>query len=107
MEEEIDLRSRIRDRLEENARLLGSDEQFLGDSREREVVAGLFDEHSEWDLGGVDEVDPVSMAYEIWRTAERDHPELAKRVEAMPNVVYATLESAPDGKDGGPARQVY
>jgi len=98
VEEEIDLRSRIRDRLEENARLLGSDEQFLGDAREREVVAGLFDEHSEWDLGGVDEVDPVSMAYEIWRTAERNHPELAKRVEAMPNVVYATLESAPNDK---------
>ncbi len=98
VEEEIDLRSRIRDRLEENARLLGSDERFLGDDREREVVAGLFDEHSEWDLGGVDEVDPVSMAYEIWRTAEQDHPELAQRVENMPNVVYATLDSAPNGK---------
>ena len=109
VEEEIDLRSRIRDRLEENARLLGSDEQFLGDAREREVVAGLFDEHSEWDLGGVDEVDPVSMAYEIWRTAERDHPELAKRVEAMPNVVYATLESAPNdkGAPGSPGVLVH
>ena len=109
VEDEIDLRSRIRDRLEENARLLGSDEQFLGDTREREVVAGLFDEHSEWDLGGVDEVDPVSMAYEIWRTAERDHPDLAKRVEAMPNVVYATLEPAPNGKSapGSPGVLVH
>ena len=96
VEEEIELRGRIRDRLEENARLLGSDERFLGDDREREIVSGLFDEHSEWDLGGVDEVDPVSMAYEVWRTAERDHPELAKRVEALPNVVYATLEADPD-----------
>ena len=96
VEDEIDLRGRIRDRLEENARLLGSDERFLGDDREREIVTGLFDEHSEWDLGAVDDVDPVSMAYEIWRTAERDHPALAKRVEAMPNVVYATLEADPN-----------
>ena len=95
VEEEIKLRGRIRDRLEENARLLGSDERFLGDDREREIVTGLFDEHSEWDLGGTDEVDPVSMAYEIWRTAERDHPDVTKRVETLPNVVYATLEADP------------
>lgn len=45
--ESLSICSRIRDRLEKNARLLGSDDQFLGDAREREVVAGLFDEHSE------------------------------------------------------------
>ena len=100
VEEEITLRGRIRDRLEENARLLGSDEQFLGDDREREIVEGLFDEHSDWDLGtGVEDVDPVSMAYEIWRTAEQNHPDLAKQVEKMPNVVYATL-SASDEREG-------
>ena len=97
VEDEITLRKRIRDRLGDNARLLGSDEQFFGDDREREVVTGMYDEHSEWDMGASEDVDPVSMAYEIWRGAERDNPELAKRVEQLPDVVYATLPSRSDG----------
>ncbi len=102
VEEEITLRKRIRDRLGENAALLGSDEQFFGDDREREVVTGMFDEHSEWDLDPDEDVDPVSMAYEIWRIAERDHPDLAKQVEALPDVVYATMPSEPTGENSGP-----
>lgn len=100
LELEIELRERIRERLGENAKLLGSDEQFFGDEREREVVAGLYDEHSEWDLGGYEDVDPVSMAYEIWRTAEQRHPEMTKRVEAMPDVVYATQLAETDNGEG-------
>lgn len=91
IEDEITLRQRIRHRLGQNAQLLGSDEQFFGDDREREIVTGMFDEQSEWDFEVSEDVDPVSMAYETWRTAERDHPHLAKRVEQLPNVVYATL----------------
>ncbi len=30
------------------------------------------------------------MAYEIWRKAQVNHPELAAQVESMPNVVYST-----------------
>ena len=102
VEGEITLRKRIRDRLGEAAQLLGSDEQFFGDDREREIVTGMFDELSEWDLEAAEDVDPVSMAYEIWRTAERDHPEMAARVERLPNVVYATLPSASTGKEARP-----
>ncbi|MCY3563397.1 MAG: helicase-related protein [bacterium] len=90
LEGEIDLRKRIRDRLEENASLLGSDERFFGEEGEQELISGLFDEHAQWDMGEREDVDPVSMAYEIWRKASENHPELAKRVEQMPNVVYAT-----------------
>ncbi len=91
LEKEIDLRKRIRHRLEENASLLGSDERFFGEEGEQELISGLFDEHAEWDIDEGEDVDPVSMAYEIWRSATEGHPELAKRVEKMPNVVYATL----------------
>ena len=98
VEDEITLRKRIRDRLGENAQLLGSDEQFFGDDREREIVTGMFDEQSEWDFEVSEDVDPVSMAYEIWRAAERDHPDLAKRVEQLPNVVYATLPPGGGGE---------
>ncbi|MYD04086.1 MAG: NgoFVII family restriction endonuclease [Acidimicrobiia bacterium] len=91
VEEKITLRKRIRDRLGDNARLLGSDEQFFGDDKEQEAVKGIFTELSEWDHAPSEDVDPASMAYEIWRQAEEDHPELAKQVENLPNVVYATL----------------
>ena len=99
LEEQIDLRKRIRHRLEENASLLGSDERFFGEEGEQELISGLFDEHAEWDMGEGEDVDPVSMAYEIWRLASESHPQLTKRVEKMPNVVYATL-AASEAADG-------
>ncbi len=98
LEQEIDLRKRIRDRLEENASLLGSDERFFGEEGEQETITGMFDEHADWDTDDAEDVDPVSMAYEIWRSAAETHPELAKRVENLPNVVYATLPKPDRGK---------
>ncbi len=89
LENEIDLRRRILARLRENANLLGSDEQFFGRDEERATLTGLYDERSDYRLDD-EEVDPVSMAYQIWRSAEKDHPDLAEQVESMPNVVYAT-----------------
>ncbi|WP_420625007.1 helicase-related protein [Candidatus Poriferisodalis sp.] len=98
VEQEIELRGRVLRRLGENAQLLGSDEAFFGHHSERQVISGVFDESSGFGLGaGVDEVDPVSMAYEIWRHAESADPDLAKKVAALPNVVYATkrLDDSP------------
>ena len=98
VEQEIELRGRVLRRLGENAQLLGSDEAFFGHDSERQVISGVFDESSGFGLGaGVDEVDPVSMAYEIWRHAESADPDLAKKVAALPNVVYATkrLDDSP------------
>ncbi len=99
IDEEIALRDRIRRRLGENAQLLGSDESFFGDATERQIISGVYDESSSSRLAGVDEVDPVSMAYEIWRRASETCPELAQRVAALPNVVYSTkrrTDVAPD-----------
>ena len=101
IEEEIELRDRIRRRLGENAQLLGSDETFFGDATERQIISGVYDESSSYRLTVVDEVDPVSMAYEIWRHAEEAHPELAKRVKALPNVVYTTKQSTDAAPDIG------
>ncbi|WP_423916941.1 helicase-related protein [Candidatus Poriferisodalis sp.] len=95
VEKEIELRGRVLRRLGENARLLGSDEAFFGHHSERQVISGVFDESSGFRLGaGVDEVDPVSMAYEIWRHAADADPDLAEKVAALPNVVYATKQLA-------------
>ena len=90
VDEAIELRRRIRDRLGENARLLGADESFFGDSKERSYIEGVFDETAdEWQAAAKD-VDPVSMAYEIWRKATEQHPEMAERVAKLPNLVYST-----------------
>lgn len=93
LEDAITLRRRILDRLRENASLLGSDEQFFGREEERAVIMGLYDEHSDYRLDE-EEIDPVSMAYQIWRTAEQKYPDLAEQAKSMPNVVYST-KSAP------------
>jgi len=101
IEDEINLRGRIRQRLGDNARLLGSDETFLGDPSERQIISGVYDEHSAYGPGttAAEDVDPVSMAYEIWRHAERNHPDIAKRVASLPNIVYATKHVTADSND--------
>ncbi len=101
IDEEIELRDRIRRRLGENARLLGSDESFFGDASERQIISGVYDESSSYRPAGVDEVDPVSMAYEVWRHASDAHPELAQRVATLPNVVYSTMQSTDAAPDVG------
>ena len=104
IDEEIALRDRIRRRLGENAQLLGSDESFFGDATERQVIAGVYDESSSSRLAGVDDsddVDPVSMAYEIWRHACEAYPELAQRVAELPNVVYSTKQRTDAASDVG------
>ena len=103
VEDEINLRGRIRERLGENAQLLGSDEAFFGDPTESRIISGVYDESSPHGpaSAGIDDVDPVSMAYEIWRHAETGHPDIAKRVAALPNIVYATKHTAAADGDTG------
>ena len=99
IESVIGLRRRIRRRLSENAVVLGSDEAFFGDEGEQRVIEGLYDEQAHPDDPS-DDVDWTSLAYEIWRKATNDDPTLRKRVEALPDVVYATRradESRPPG----------
>ncbi len=108
VENEIELRGRVLRRLGENAQLLGSDEAFFGHHSERQVISGVFDESSGFGLGaGVDDVDPVSMAYEIWRHAESANPDLAKKVAALPNVVYATKTLADSPADAVPGVVIH
>ncbi|MDE0700186.1 MAG: NgoFVII family restriction endonuclease [Acidimicrobiaceae bacterium] len=103
IEEEISLRDRIRERLGENARLLGSDERFFGDPTESQIISGVYDESSSFGLAGagMDDVDPVSMAYEIWRHAKDSNPNIAQRVESMPNIVYSTKRTTDNEPDTG------
>ncbi|MBX0329917.1 NgoFVII family restriction endonuclease [Oscillochloris sp. ZM17-4] len=89
----IRLRARVRQRLQENGEVVGTDEQFFeaGDqSQEQRLLQNLYTETA----GALDdeedrEVDLASYAYQIWRNATAANPGLKKIIEDMPSVVYS------------------
>ena len=92
----IRLRSRVRQRLRENAEVVGADETFFEDQDDAQVVRDLFTEKAGILDGDEDtEVDLASYAYQIWKNAIDRHPELEKIIPAMPNVVYSTRPHKP------------
>ncbi len=87
VEKLINLRSRINQRLHENAEVVGTDEAFFEDEdadRLRKLslqTAGALDDQD-------DEVDLASYAWQIWKTATENNPALAREIEALPPVIY-------------------
>jgi superfamily II DNA or RNA helicase len=95
----IKLRRRLSERLRQNEEVVGSDESFFeGQSpTDEEALRNLYDEKSGiLDEPEDDEVDLTSEAYEVWAQAIKDNPNLRKAVEALPDVVFATKQHAPD-----------
>lgn len=89
----IRLRSRVRQRLRENAEVVGADETFFEDQDADQAVRDLFTEKAGILDGEEDtEVDLASYAYQIWKNAIDKDPELEKLISAMPNVVYSTKQ---------------
>ena len=90
LEQIINLRTRLRLRIEQNAEVVGSDEIFFeGDPVN---VIDLYNEKSGI-LEGDDEegeIDLASYAYQIWKDATDKNPSLVKLIADMPDVVYAT-----------------
>ena len=92
----IRLRSRVRQRLQENAEVVGADEAFFEDQDDAQAVRDLFTEKAGILDGDEDtEVDLASYAYQIWKNAIDGDPELEKIIPAMPNVVYSTQPHQP------------
>lgn len=87
----INLRSKLHQRLQENAEVVGTDEAFFEDDADEQVVLDLYHEMAGV-LDGEDdaEVDLTSEAYQIWKNATDTDPSLKKTVEQLPNVVYST-----------------
>ena len=94
----IKLRARVRQRLIENAEVVGSDESFFDDDIDADetLIKDLYTEQSGiLDDDGDTEVDLASYAYQIWKNATDADPTLAAKVEALPNVAYATKAHTP------------
>lgn len=100
IEEIIKLRRRLTQRIRENAETVGSDEVFFeGDPVN---IADLYNEKS----GLLDEeedveVDLASYAYQIWKNAIDEKPELAKIIPELPDVIFATKEASEEQKLNG------
>ncbi|MDR0705711.1 MAG: phospholipase D-like domain-containing protein [Planctomycetaceae bacterium] len=93
IEKIIDLRGRLKQRIKENADLLGSDETFFdGDPiniadlyNEKSGLLNADDEDTEVDLG--------SQALKIWEEAVKMQPELNNIIPELPNVIYSAKQN--------------
>jgi len=96
----INLRGRLGQRIRENAETVGSDEVFFeGDPIN---IADLYNEKSgildeEEDI----EVDLASYAFQIWKNAIDADPKLAKKIPDLPNVIFATKKGDPAQRMNG------
>jgi SNF2 family DNA or RNA helicase len=96
----INLRGRLRDRLNENQEVVDTDEAFFEDEQAREMLLNLYNERS----GVLDEaedgdVDLTSEALQIWQSAIDANPALKGIIEKLPDLVYSTREHEPRGTD--------
>lgn len=95
VESVLRLRSRVAARLARHASVFGSDERFLNTPGEARIIRGFYDEDSELtELDEGEQVDYASAAYEIWRNAEENEPELAEAAVQLPDVTFATQATA-------------
>ena len=99
----IRLRARVRQRLRENAEVVGTDEAFFEDDKNDQAVVDLYNEKSGLLDGDAEsEVDLASYAYQIWKNAITRDPSLQKTIPDLAPVVFSTrshtpTEKAPEG----------
>lgn len=92
----IRLRSRVRQRLRENAEVVGTDEAFFEDEHERKKLLDLYHEKAGiLDDDDESEVDLASLAYQIWKNATERDPALQKIIPELPPVVFSTRPHQP------------
>lgn len=92
----IRLRARVRQRLRENAEVVGTDEMFFEDDQNDQAIRDLFTEKAGILDGDADtEVDLGSYAYQIWKNAIDRDPALQKLIPDLPNVVFSTKPHTP------------
>jgi superfamily II DNA or RNA helicase len=99
----IRLRARVRQRLRENAEVVGTDEAFFEDECEEQTLINLYNEKSGILDGEADtEVDLASYAFQIWKNAIDRDPALQQVVPELPPVIYSTRPYRPsEGKPNG------
>ena len=92
----IKLRNRVRERLEQNREVVGTDEAFFEDDEDHQAIVNLYHERAgilDGDPEG--EVDLASHAYQIWQNATKADPKLERAVANLPDVAFSSRDHAP------------
>ena len=79
--------------------MVGTDESFFEDEEaelEKSAIRNLYTEQQGILDDKDDEVDLASYAWQIWKQATQDDPDLARAVESLPPVVYSAKAFALD-----------
>ena len=93
IEQQINLRQRIRARLGASADAFGSDEHFFGGDQEIKILDDFYKGKVTDDAEDADgEADAVSEAWLVWSNAQTKHPQLAKRVLGMQDMIHSTRD---------------
>ena len=93
----INLRGRVRNRLRENAEVVGTDEAFFEDDPDDQPIINLYNERAGILDGEADaEVDLTSHAYQIWKNATAADRQLERAVTALPDVVFSSRQHCGD-----------
>ena len=95
----IRLRVRVRERLKQNAEVIGTDEAFFEDDTDEQMLKDLYNEKAGvLDDPEDDEVDLSSYAWQVWNNAIQDNEALKSEIENLPNVIFsAKTKAAEDG----------
>lgn len=102
VEQQINLRQRIKDRLGAAAEAFGSDEQFFGSEREIKILDDFYNGRvTDAAEDGEGEADAVSEAWLVWSNAQEKHPTIAARVLALQDMVHTTRDQHMNEKSGG------
>ena len=99
IEEIISLRSRLNDRINANANIVGSDEVFFEGNEQnlRDMFnekAGVLDDADDND------VDLASHAFQIWSNAIKKDKKLKDIIPQLQNMIYSTRLTDNDGEQG-------
>ena len=100
VEEIIRLRTRLNERINENAGIVGSDEVFFEGNKQN--LRDMYNEKSsslDEDEDDI-EVDLGSQAYQIWKNATDANPDLKRIIPAIPNIAYSTKAANNINEDG-------
>jgi len=100
IEQIIKLQGRLNNRINNNAKVIGSDELFFEGNQQNltdmyNEKAGILDENND-----DDDIDIASQAYQIWKKATDDNPKLKEIIPALSNMIYTTKKTDDAKKSG-------
>ena len=89
-------------RLQENGEVVGTDEQFFEDDRTPRICATCTPRsRASWTTKPTARWTWRRRRRQIWEDATRDDPALARRIAALPDVVYSTREHTASARRAG------